>query len=177
MIGFDCVCVYVCVCVCERESERERERDRETERERERISYLILFHWFVIYLIHFSDILYNFISLICLVYLTYISMTYFYFSSLSTFFFWITLQCMAEKHCKFSQRWKQCHVVLCYFVLYVTVCYVMQPIHLNTLALTESTLSRYNRTGDIWKGGPYPHYESINGQNRSVPVQRFYQRQ
>ena len=130
MIGFDCVCVYVCVCVCERESERERERQRD--RERERISYLILFHWFVIYLIHFSDILYNFISLICLVYLIYISMTYFYFSSLSTFFSGSHFSAWQRSTANFHRDESSvmlCYVILCCMWQYVMLCSPYTWIH------------------------------------------------
>ncbi|XP_070180871.1 uncharacterized protein [Littorina saxatilis] len=50
-----------------------------------------------------------------------------------------------------------------------------EPQHLASLALTESSLNRHNRTGDVWKGGPYPHYESINGQNRQAVLSQLVQ--
>ena len=57
---------------------------------------------------------------------------------------------------------------LCAMMLSVTLCVAcVQPSHLSTgLSLTESALNRYNRLSDVWRGGPYPHYESMNGQNR-----------
>ncbi|XP_046563578.1 protein FAM126B-like [Haliotis rubra] len=41
-----------------------------------------------------------------------------------------------------------------------------EPSNLSTLTLTESALSRYNQSQETWKSGPYPQYESVNGQNR-----------
>ncbi|KAK7506505.1 hypothetical protein BaRGS_00001980 [Batillaria attramentaria] len=50
-----------------------------------------------------------------------------------------------------------------------------EPVNVNPLTLTESALSRYNRTDDVWRGGPYPHYESINGQNRQAVLTQLVQ--
>ncbi|XP_071149828.1 hyccin-like [Mytilus edulis] len=42
-----------------------------------------------------------------------------------------------------------------------------EPSALSSLSLSESALSRYDHTEpEIWRSGPYPQYEAINGQNR-----------
>lgn len=44
-----------------------------------------------------------------------------------------------------------------------------EPSALSSLSLSESALSRYDNTEpEIWKSGPYPQYEAINGQNRQA---------
>ncbi|KAL8561211.1 hypothetical protein ACOMHN_024468 [Nucella lapillus] len=50
-----------------------------------------------------------------------------------------------------------------------------EPVSLSTLVLTESALNRYNRSSEEWRGGPYPHYESINGQNRQAVLSQLLQ--
>lgn len=42
-----------------------------------------------------------------------------------------------------------------------------EPSTLSSLSLSESILSRYDKTEpEVWRSGPYPLYEAINGQNR-----------
>ncbi|XP_076458854.1 hyccin-like isoform X2 [Babylonia areolata] len=50
-----------------------------------------------------------------------------------------------------------------------------EPVQLSSLALTESTLNRYNRPAEEWRGGPYPQYESINSQNRQAVLSQLLQ--
>ncbi|PVD38742.1 hypothetical protein C0Q70_01364, partial [Pomacea canaliculata] len=50
-----------------------------------------------------------------------------------------------------------------------------EHINLSTMALSESTLSRYNKTSEMWSGGPCLHYEAINGQNRQAILTQLIQ--
>lgn len=44
-----------------------------------------------------------------------------------------------------------------------------EPSQISSFSLTESALSRYDNTEpEVWRSGPYPQYESINGHNRQA---------
>ncbi|CAG2241224.1 FAM126 [Mytilus edulis] len=82
-------------------------------------------------------------------------------SALSIYLIYCSLQLSAVYPCQ-----KVLYLYIYYIVAFSSQQFI-PPSALSSLSLSESALSRYDHTEpEIWRSGPYPQYEAINGQNR-----------